>query len=95
MMYWSKLFIPPLREDPARAASDAHRLLIRAGYIRRPSQGSYNDNYLFAAERSFLKITSIVRQEMDAIGAQETLLAEVLPLTSGTALEGEDRCGGQ
>jgi prolyl-tRNA synthetase len=84
MMYWSKLFIPTLREDPAQAESDAHRLLIRAGYIRHVSQGNYS--YLFAAQRSLLKISAIVRQEMDAIGAQEVLLAEVLPLTS--AVEG-------
>jgi prolyl-tRNA synthetase len=80
MMYWSKLFIPTLREDPGQAESDAHRLLIRAGYIRHVSQGNYS--YLLAAQRSLLKIKAMVRQEMDAIGAQEILLAEVLPLTS-------------
>ena len=52
MMYWSKIFIPTLREDPAQAEGDPHRLLIRAGYIRQHARGSYN--YLFAAQRSLL-----------------------------------------
>jgi prolyl-tRNA synthetase len=79
-MYWSRLFIPTLREDPAQAESEVHRLLIRAGYIRRHSQGSYN--YLFAARRSLSKIEEIARQEMEAIGVQEIWLAGVDPTAS-------------
>ncbi len=76
-MLWSKLFIPTLRENPAEAEVASHRLLLRAGYIRQLSAGIYN--YLFLAQRSILKITNIVRQEMDAIGAQEFYLPALNP----------------
>jgi prolyl-tRNA synthetase len=76
-MFWSNLFIPTLREDPAEAEVASHRLLLRAGYIRQLAAGLYN--YLFLAQRSILKITQIVRQEMDAIGAQEFYLPGLNP----------------
>jgi prolyl-tRNA synthetase len=76
-MLWSKLFIPTLRENPAEAEVASHQLLLRAGYIRQLSAGIYN--YLFLAQRSLLKIQQIVRQEMDAIGAQEMLLPALNP----------------
>ena len=76
-MLWSKLFIPTLRENPAEAEVVSHQLLLRAGYIRQVSAGLYN--YLFLAQRSLLKITEIVREEMDAIGAQEMLLPMLNP----------------
>jgi prolyl-tRNA synthetase len=76
-MYWSKLFIPTLRDDPAEAEVASHRLLLRAGYIRQLAAGIYS--YLFLAQRSILKITQIVRQEMDAIGAQEFYLPALNP----------------
>src|SRR5437899_6760277 len=76
-MHWSKLFIPTLREDPAEAEVASHRLLLRAGYIRQLSAGIYD--YLFLAQRSLLKITQIVREEMDAIGAQEMFLPALHP----------------
>ena len=76
-MLWSKLFIPTLRENPAEAEVASHRLLLRAGYIRQLSAGIYN--YLFLAQRSMLKITRIVREEMDAIGAQEMYLPALNP----------------
>ncbi|HEX3743924.1 MAG TPA: proline--tRNA ligase [Bryobacteraceae bacterium] len=76
-MLWSKLFIPTLRENPAEAEVASHQLLLRAGYIRQLSAGIYN--YLFPAQRALLKITAIVRQEMDAIGGQEMLLPALNP----------------
>jgi prolyl-tRNA synthetase len=76
-MRWSKLFIPTLREDPAEAEVASHRLLLRAGYIRQLSAGIYS--YLFLAQRSLLKIIRVVREEMDAIGAQEMLLPALNP----------------
>jgi len=76
-MLWSKLYIPTLRETPAEAEVASHQLLLRAGYIRQLSAGIYC--YLFLAQRSLLKITAIVRQEMDAIGAQEFLLPALNP----------------
>ncbi|HYV62426.1 MAG TPA: proline--tRNA ligase, partial [Bryobacteraceae bacterium] len=76
-MHWSKLFIPTLREDPAEAEVASHRLLLRAGYIRQLSAGIYS--HMFLAQRSLLKITAIVRREMDAIGAQEFHLPALNP----------------
>jgi len=76
-MHWSKLFIPTLREVPAEAEVVSHQLLLRAGYIRQLSAGIYS--YLFLAQRSLLKIIRIVREEMDAIGAQEMLLPALHP----------------
>jgi prolyl-tRNA synthetase len=76
-MHWSKLCIPTLRENPAEAEVVSHQLLLRGGYIRQLAAGVYS--YLFLAQRSLLKITAIVRQEMDAIGAQEFLLPALNP----------------
>lgn len=76
-MHWSQLFIPTLREAPAEAEAPSHRLLVRAGYIRQVGAGIYS--YLFLAQRSLLKIIGIVREEMDAIGAQEMLLPALHP----------------
>src|SRR5579885_194856 len=76
-MLWSHLFIPTLRENPAEAEVISHQLLLRAGYIRQLSAGIYN--YLLLAQRSLLKITAIVREEMDRIGAQEMLLPALNP----------------
>jgi prolyl-tRNA synthetase len=76
-MLWSQLFIPTLRENPAEAEVPSHQLLLRAGYIRQLSAGIYS--YLFLAQRSLLKIQQIVRDEMNAIGAQEMLLSALQP----------------
>src|SRR5690348_17985178 len=76
-MHWSTLFIPTLREVPAEAEVVSHQLLLRAGYIRQLSAGIYN--YLLLAQRSLLKIQQIVREEMNAIGAQEMYLPALNP----------------
>ncbi len=76
-MRWSQLFIPTLREDPAEAEVISHKLLLRAGYVRQLAAGVYS--YLFLAQRSLNKITQVVREEMDAIGAQEMLLPALHP----------------
>jgi prolyl-tRNA synthetase len=76
-MHWSKLFIPTLRDDPAEAEVASHKLLLRAGYIRQVAAGIYT--YLYLAQRSILKITRIVREEMDAIGGQEFYLPALNP----------------
>lgn len=76
-MLWSKLFIPTLRETPAEAEVISHQLLLRAGYVRQLAAGIYN--YLFLAQRSLRKIQQIIREEMDAIGAQEMLLPALHP----------------
>lgn len=76
-MYWSQLFIPTLREVPADAEVASHKLLLRAGYIRPMGSGIYN--YLLLAQRSMSKIQKIIREEMEAIGAQEFHLAALNP----------------
>jgi prolyl-tRNA synthetase len=76
-MHWSTLFIPTLREVPAEAEVISHQLLLRAGYIRQLSAGIYS--YLLLAQRSLLKIQAIVREEMNAIGAQEMFLPALNP----------------
>jgi prolyl-tRNA synthetase len=76
-MRWSQVFIPTLREDPAEAEVPSHRLLLRAGYIRQVAAGVYA--HLFLAQRSLLKIMQIIREEMNAIGAQEFYLPALNP----------------
>src|SRR2546430_674312 len=76
-MLWSKLFIPTLREVPAEAEAVSHALLLRAGYIRQLAAGIYS--HLFLSQRTLNKIIQIVREEMDAIGAQEMLLPALHP----------------
>ncbi|MGA2391438.1 MAG: proline--tRNA ligase [Candidatus Sulfotelmatobacter sp.] len=76
MQRWSQLFIPTLREAPADAEVASHKFLVRAGYIRQLAAGIYS--YLFLGNRSFNKITAIVRQEMDRIG-QEFYLPALHP----------------
>jgi prolyl-tRNA synthetase len=76
MYRWSQLFIPTLREAPADAEVASHKYLLRAGYVRQLSAGLYS--YLFLAQRSLLKITNIVREEMDRIG-QEFYLPALNP----------------
>ena len=71
-MYMSKLYAPTLKEDPADAELASHRLLLRAGMIRKEAAGLYS--YLPLAWRSIRKIENIVRDEMDAAGAQELMM---------------------
>ena len=76
-MRWSRLFIPTLREDPSDAEVRSHRLLVRAGYIRQLTAGIYS--LLPLAQRVRLKVTNIIREEMDRIGAQEFLMPALHP----------------
>ncbi|QQS49095.1 MAG: proline--tRNA ligase [Acidobacteriota bacterium] len=76
-MRWSQYFIPTLREDPADAEVISHKLLLRAGFIRQLGAGIYS--YLPAAQRSVLKISNIIREEMNAIGGQEFYLPAIHP----------------
>jgi prolyl-tRNA synthetase len=71
------MHIPTLREDPADADAASHRLLVRAGYIRQLSAGHYS--LLALAVRVRTKVMEIIRQEMNAIGAQELLLPTMHP----------------
>jgi len=76
MHRWSQLFIPTLREAPADAEVASHKYLVRAGYIRQLAAGLYS--FLLLGQRSKLKITQIVREEMDKIG-QEFYLPALNP----------------
>ncbi|MCU1464917.1 MAG: prolyl-tRNA synthetase [Actinomycetia bacterium] len=77
-MRMTSLFLRTLRDDPADAEVESHRLLVRAGYIRRISAGIYS--WLPLGYRVLRKVEQIVREEMDDAGAQETLLPIVQPL---------------
>ncbi|MEV6951470.1 proline--tRNA ligase [Streptomyces sp. NPDC051183] len=73
----SSLLAKTLREDPADADTLSHRLLVRAGYVRRSSAGVWT--WLPLGKRVLDNVSRIVREEMDAIGAQEVLLPALLP----------------
>ena len=76
MHRWSQLFIPTLREAPADAEVASHKFLVRAGYIRQLAAGIYS--FLFLGNRTLVRITQIVREEMDRI-AQEFYLPALHP----------------
>ncbi len=76
-MRWSQLFIPTLRDAPADAEVPSHIFLLRAGYVRQLAAGIYS--FLPLAQRVMNKIERIIREEMDAIGAQEFLLPALNP----------------
>lgn len=73
----STLFLRTLREDPADAEVPSHRLLVRAGYVRRAGPGIYT--WLPLGWRVLRNIERIIREEMDAIGAQEVHFPALLP----------------
>ena len=77
LMRVSALLLVTLRDDPAEAEIPSHRLLLRAGYIRRVASGIYA--YLPLMWRVLRKVSAIVREEMDATGALETLLPQLQP----------------
>lgn len=73
----SKLFVRTLREDPADAEVPSHKLMVRAGYIRRVAPGVYS--WLPLGLRALRKVEAVVREEMDAIGAQELQFPVLVP----------------
>ncbi len=76
-MRLSRMLFVTLREDPAEAEIPSHKLLVRAGYIRRIASGVYA--YLPFMWRVLTKVSAIVRDEMNATGAQECLLPQLQP----------------
>ena len=76
-MRLSQMLFVTLREDPAEAEIPSHKLLLRAGYIRRIGSGIYA--YLPLMWRVLQKVSQIVREEMNATGAQEVLLPAMQP----------------
>jgi prolyl-tRNA synthetase len=73
----SSLFLRTLRDDPADAEVASHRLLVRAGYIRRAAPGGFT--WLPLGYRVFRNVERVVREEMDAMGAQEVHFPALLP----------------
>ena len=76
-MLWTQALIPTLKEDPAEAEIISHKLMIRAGLIRKLTAGAYS--YLPLGWRVLNKVENIIRDEMDAKGAQEVLLPALQP----------------
>ena len=76
-MRWTQALIPTLKEDPAEAEIISHKLMIRAGLIRKLTAGAYT--YLPLGWRVLNKVENIIREEMDAKGAQEILMPALQP----------------
>lgn len=73
----SELYAPTLKEDPADAEIASHRLLLRAGMIRKTASGVYT--FLPLGQRVLKKVQNIVREEMNAIGSQEIMMPALQP----------------
>lgn len=91
-MRWSNYFLPTLREDPKDAEAISHKLMLRAGLIRRLGSGAYS--YLPLGMRALEKARNIVKEEMERVGAQAVLLpalqpAELWKITGRYELMGE------
>ncbi len=76
-MRWSTAYIPTLKESPADAEVISHKLLVRAGMVRKLTSGIYT--YLPLGMRAINKVANVVREEMDAAGFQELLMPMVQP----------------
>ena len=76
-MKWSKALIQTLREDPSDAEIDSHKLLVRAGLVKKTAGGLYT--YLPLGMRVLRKVAAIVREEMDRAGAQEIAMPILQP----------------
>jgi prolyl-tRNA synthetase len=76
-MRYSRYFVPTLKETPADAETASHRLMLRAGLIRKLTSGIYT--YLPAGLRSIKKVENIIREEMNRSGAVELLMPAVQP----------------
>ena len=77
MLRMSSLFLRTLREDPADAEVPSHRLLVRAGYVRRTAAGVYT--WLPLGKIVLDRLAAVIREEMDRIGGQEILFSALLP----------------
>ena len=73
----SELFLPTLRNDPADAEAVSHKLLVRGGFIRQVSAGLWT--FMPLGWRVHRKVEQIIREELDAFGAQEMLMPVLTP----------------
>ena len=76
-MKWKNTLIPTLKENPADAEIISHRLMVRAGLIRKLISGAYS--YLPLGFKIMKKVEGIIREEMEKTGAQEVLLPAIHP----------------
>jgi len=77
IMRWSSAFIPTLKEDPQEAEAISHKLMMRAGLIRRLTSGAYT--YLPMGYKALRKVENIIREEMTRAGAVELLMPVLQP----------------
>ena len=77
VIYMKDLYAPTLKEVPSEAEIPSHKLMLKAGYIRKTASGVYT--FLPLAKRVLEKIEDIIRDEMDATGAQEILMPALQP----------------
>lgn len=77
MMKMEKMYMPTLKEDPSEAELTSHKLLLRAGMIRKLVSGIYS--YLPLGYRVIRKVEEVVREEMDRAGSQELLMSAIQP----------------
>jgi prolyl-tRNA synthetase len=77
LIRYSGYLMPTTKENPSDAEVASHRLMLRAGLIRRVASGIYN--YLPAGLRVLRKVEAIIREEMNRAGAQEVLMPAVIP----------------
>ena len=77
LLRMSTLFLRTLREDPADAEVPSHKLLVRGGFVRRAAPGVYS--WLPLGKIVLENVAAVVREEMNAIDAQEVLLPALLP----------------
>lgn len=73
----SEMYVPTLKEVPSEAEIASHKLMLKAGFIRKTASGVYT--FLPLAKRVMEKIEDIIRDEMDATGAQEILMPALQP----------------
>ena len=73
----SQLFMPTLKEDPSDAEAVSHKLLVRGGFVRQFASGIYI--FLPLGKRVMDRVNRIIREEMDAIGAQEVSMPTLHP----------------
>ena len=92
-MHWTKTLIPTLREAPADAEIVSHKLLLRAGLIRKLAGGVYT--FLPLGLRALRKVEKIIREEMDRAGAIEVLMPALQPpgnLAAKRTLRNREQC---
>ncbi len=77
-MKWSSYFLPTIKEVPVGTEAVSHQLLLRAGLVHMLTSGVYS--YLPLGWRVLGKIQNIIREEMNAAGANELLMPAILPL---------------